>query len=156
MISVSSTVWLFPTKVRYYDTEKKKNLAVVAGESQEEHTRKKQLRNTAVPQLKEDYSMQKSEEKEGRVTKKLSQKFSRTKNQILGALSKLDKFLFNLQVWAQSGTVSGTSRDSNTENHEPNEDRSQNYSCPEINTIMYRSPQSLKLDLDEASYNCRV
>ena len=73
----------------------KRKLATAAGESQEEHLRNSQSRNTAVPQINEDCITQVSEELDGRVTKKLSQEFSRTESWILGALSRLDEFLVN-------------------------------------------------------------
>ena len=95
---------------------RKTELAAVAREDQQEHLMNHQARNTAVPKTDEDCITQVSEEIEGRVTKKLSQEFSRTKSRILGALS-------NPKVWAQIGTVLATFRNSNTENQEPNEDR---------------------------------
>ena len=48
-----------------------------------------------VPRSEEDYISQISEKIEGRVTKKLSQQFSRTENRILRALARLDDFLTN-------------------------------------------------------------
>ena len=47
--------------------------------------------------ITEEYITQLSEEIEGRVTKKLSQEFIRTKFRIFGAQSKLDEFLLNPQ-----------------------------------------------------------
>ena len=71
-----------------------------------------------------------SKEIEGRVTKKLSQEFSRTKSRILGALSKLDEFLLNPQVRICSVTVLGTSRNSDSENRKTIGDRSLNNPYP--------------------------
>ena len=51
--------------------------------------------NTNVPRSQDDYITQVSEEIEDRVTKKLSQEFSRRENCIIGALSRLDDFLLN-------------------------------------------------------------
>ena len=68
--------------------------------------------------MTEEYILQVSEEIDGMVTKKLAQEFSRT-TRILGALSKLDKFLLNPQVWTFSVAVAGTSRNNNSENREP-------------------------------------
>ena len=85
----------------------KRKLAAVTRETQEEHPRNGQSRNTSVPRINEEYITQVSEEIEGRVTRKLSQEFSRTESRILGALSKLDRFLLNPQIRTHSGTVPG-------------------------------------------------
>ena len=68
----------------------KRKLAAVTRETQEEHPRNGQSRNTSVPRINEQYITQVSEEIEGRVTKKLSEEFSRTESRIFCALSKLD------------------------------------------------------------------
>ena len=73
----------------------KKKLATLNKEKCEEHPRNKMAQNSNVPRSQEDYITQVSEGIEGRVTKKLSQEFSRTKNRILGALARLDDFLMN-------------------------------------------------------------
>ena len=64
-----------------------------------------QARNTNSPGIQEDYITQVSEKIEGRVTKKLSQEFSRTKSRILGTLSQLDESLQNPQFRAGSGPI---------------------------------------------------
>ena len=74
--------------------------AEVSRESQEEYPTNSLSRITADPSNYEDYITQLSEEIEGRLTKKLSQEFSWTKIRILGAFSKLNKFLLNPQVRA--------------------------------------------------------
>ena len=76
---------------------------------------------TSVPRINEEYITQVSEEIEGRVTRKLSQEFSRTESRILGALSKLDDFLLNPQIRTHSGTVPGTFRNTSVENQGTNE-----------------------------------
>ena len=73
-----------------------------------------------------------SEEIEGRVTKKLSQEFSRTESRILGALFKIDESLLNPQVRTFSGIIPGTSRNNDPENRQPTGDRSQNDPYPEV------------------------
>ena len=73
----------------------KRKLAAVTRKTQEEPLRNGQSRNTSVPRINEEFITQVSEEIEGRVSKKLSQEFSRTESRILGALSKLDEFLLN-------------------------------------------------------------
>ena len=75
----------------------KRKLAAVTRETQEEHPRNGQSRNTSVPRINEEFITQVSEEIESRVTKKLSQEFSRAESRILGALSKLHEFLLNPQ-----------------------------------------------------------
>ena len=111
-------------------------MAAVAGESQEEQPRNSQSRSISVPQINEDYITQMSEEMDGRMTMKLFQEFSWTESPIMGALFNLDKFRLNPQIRAQSRTFLGTSRNSNTENQEPNQDRSRNDPRPEVGTSM--------------------
>ena len=94
----------------------KRKLAAVTRKTQEEHPRNGQSRNTSLPRISEDYITQVSEEIAGRVNKKLSQEVSRTESRILGALSKLDELLLNLQIRTHSGTVPGTFRNTNVEN----------------------------------------
>ena len=110
---------------------KKRKLAAVSRETLE-GTRNPRAQNTLDPELAQDYISQVSEEIEGRVTKKLSKEFSRAESRILGALSKLHKFLLNPQVRTCSVAVSVTSRNSVSGNWEPNGDRSLNDPCPEV------------------------
>ena len=109
----------------------KRKLAAVTGETQVEHPRNGQSRNSSVPRINEEYITQVSEEIEGRVTKKMSQEFSRTESLILGALSKLDEFLLNQQIQTHSRTVPGTFRNTNVENQGTNEVDSQSDPHPE-------------------------
>ena len=104
----------------------KKKLAAVNRENNEENPSLSQARGTNVTRLQEDHITHVSEEIEGRVTKKLSQEFSRLESRILGALSKLDEFLLNPQVWVHSRSAPETSRNPGKENQKPTEDRSQN------------------------------
>ena len=115
----------------------KRKLAAVARETQEEHPRNGQSRNTSVPGINEEYITQVSEEIEGRVTKQLSQEYSRTESRILGALSKLDEFLLNQQIRTHSGTVPETFRNTNVENQGTNEDDSQ--SDPHLEAGLFRN-----------------
>ena len=103
----------------------KRKLAAVTRETQEENPRNGQSRNTSVPRINEEYITQVSEEIDSRVTKKLSQEFSRTESRILGALSKFDEILLNQQTQTHSRTVPGTFRNTNLENQGTNEDDSQ-------------------------------
>ena len=127
-------------------------MAADTTETQEEHPRNGQSRNTSVPRINEEDITQVSEEIEGRVTKKLSQEFSRTESHILGALSKLDEFLLNPQLRTHSGTVPGTFRNTNVEKQEPNEDRSQDGPHPEVGPSVYQSRHSIDSDPDEAPH----
>ena len=83
----------------------KRKLAAVTREIQDENPRNGQSRNTSVPRINEDYLTQLSEEIEGRITKKLSQEFSRIESRISDALSKLDEVLSNQQIQTYSETV---------------------------------------------------
>ena len=120
----------------------KRKLAAITRETQEEHPWNGQSRNTFVPRINEDYITQVSEEIEGRVTKKLSQEFSRTESRILGALSKLDEFLLNPQIRTHSGTVPGTFRNTNMENQGTNEDDSQSDPNPEAGIFRSQTTQN--------------
>ena len=116
LIQFSLLLNIFPLKKAAF-RNKKKLVALTRG-TQEKHPRIGQSRNTSVPRINEEYKTQVFEEIGSRVTKKLSQEFSRTKSCILSALSKIDEFLLNPQVWTQSGTVPGTCRKTDAENQE--------------------------------------
>ena len=127
----------------------KRKLAAVTRETQEENPRNGQSRNTSVPRINEEYITQVSEEIEGRVSKKLSQEFSRTESRILGALSKLDEFLLNQQIRTHSETVPGTFRNINVENQGTNEDDSQSDPHPEVGPSVCQSRHSIDSDTGE-------
>ena len=131
----------------------KRKLAAVTRETQEQHPRNGQSRNTYVRRINEEYITQASEEIEGRVTKKLSQEFSRTESRILSALSKLDEFLLNPQIRTHSVTVPGTFRNTNLENQEPNEDRSHDDPYPEVGPSVCQSCHSIDSDTDVAAHS---
>ena len=120
----------------------KRKLAAVIRETQEEHPRNGQSRNTCVPRINEEYIPQVSEEVECRVTKKLFEEFSRTESRILGALSKLDEFLLNPQITTHSRTVPGTFRNTNVENQGTNEDDSQSDPHPEASIFRGETTQN--------------
>ena len=132
----------------------KRKLAALTRETQEEHHRNGHSRNSSVPRINEEYITKVSEDIEGRVTKKLSQQFNRTKFCILGALSKLDEVFLNPQTRTRSGTVPGTFRNTNVENQEPNEDRSQDDHHCEVRPSVYQSRHSNDSDSDEAPHSC--
>ena len=112
-------------------TQNKKKLAAFNKENFEEHPRSNLAQNSNVPRSQEDYITQVSEEIEGRVTKKLSQEFSRTENRILGALARLDDFLMNPLLQGHSGTTPEMSRNVFSINQGTNEDDSQSDPHPE-------------------------
>ena len=91
-------------------TRNKKEARSFEKKNCEEHPRSNLAQNSNVPRSQEDYITQVPEEIEGRVTKKLSQEFSRTEKRILGALARLDNFLMNPLLQGHSGTTPETSR----------------------------------------------
>ena len=116
-------------------TRNKRKLAALNKENCEEHPRNILVQNSNVPRSQEDYITQVSEEIEGRVTKKLSQEFSRTENRILGALARLDDFLMNPLLQGHSGTTPETSRNVFSINQGTNEDDSQSDPHPEARLL---------------------
>ena len=102
-----------------------RKLAALNKENCKENPRSTQGQNSSVARSQEDYITQVSEEIEGRVTKKLSQGFSRTENRILGALARVDDFLMNPLIQGYSGTAPETSRNAFGTNQGTNEDDSQ-------------------------------
>ena len=131
----------------------KRKLAAVTKETQDEHLKNGLSRKTSVPRITRNLS---DKFLEGRVTKKMSQEFSRTESRILGALSKLDEFLLNPLIRMHSGTVPGTFRNTNEENQEPNEDSSQDDSYPEVRPSVYQSRHSNDSDPDEAPHSFEI
>ena len=103
----------------------KRTFAAFNKENYKEHARSNLAQNSNVPRSQENYITQASEEIEGRVTKKLSQEFSRRESRILGALSRLDDFLLNPLLQGHSGTAPETSRNAYRTYQETNEDHSQ-------------------------------
>ena len=120
----------------------KRKLAAVTRETQEEHPRNGQSRNTSVPRTNKEFITQLSEEIESRVSKKLSQEFSTTESRILGALSKLDELLLNQQIRTPSGTVRETFQNTNVDNQETNEDDSQSDPDPEAGLFRSQTTQN--------------
>ena len=116
-------------------TRNKRKLAALNKENCEEHPRSTLAQNSNVPRSQEDYITQVSEEIEGRVTKKLSQEFSRTENCILCALARLDDFLMNPLLQGHSGTTPETSRNVFSIKQGTNEDDSQSNPHPEAGLL---------------------
>ena len=107
-------------------TRNKKNLAALNNKNCEESPRRNMAQNSGAPRSQEDYITQVSEEIEGRVTKRLSKDFCRTKNRILGALAQLDDFLLNPLLPGHSGATPEPTRNTSHNNQGTNEDASQN------------------------------
>ena len=120
----------------------KRRLAAVTKETQEEHSRNGQSRNTSVLRINDNFITQVFEEIEGRVTKKLSQEFSRTESRVLGALPKLDEFLLNPQIRTHSGTVPGTFGNTKVENQGTNEDDFKSDHCPKAGIFRSQTTQN--------------
>ena len=116
----------------------KRKLAAVTRETQEENPRNGQSRNTSVPRINEEYITQIFEQIEGRVTKKLSQEFSRTESRIFGALTKLDEFLLNQQIRTHSQAF----RNTNVDNQGTNEDDSMSDPPPEAGLFRSQTTQN--------------
>ena len=130
----------------------KRKLAAVVRET-EEYLRNNKSQNSAAPRLTEDYIAQVSEEIKWKVTKKLSQEFSKTKSRILGTLSKLDEFLLNPQKRAFSGTLPGTFRKTDVQNQELSGDRFQKHFHPEVEFYACQASNLTDSDSDETSHN---
>ena len=113
----------------------KRKLAALNKENCEEHPRSNLTQNSAAPRSQEDYITQVSEEIEGRVTKKLSQEFSRTENRILGALARLDGFLMNPLLQGHSGNSPEKSGNTFNTNQGTNEDDPQSDPHPEAGSF---------------------
>ena len=112
-------------------TRNKRKLAALNKENCEEHPRSNLAQNSSAPGSQEDYLTQVSEEIEGRVTKRLSKKFSKTENRILGGLERLDDFLMNPLLPRHSGTTAEPSRNALNTSQGTNEDDFQNDRRPE-------------------------
>ena len=112
-------------------TRNKRKLAELNKENCEKHPMSNLAQNSSAPRSQEDCITQVSEEIEGRVTKRLSQEFSRTKNGILGALAQLNDFLMDPLLPGHSGTIPEPSRHALNTSQGTNEDDSQNDPRPE-------------------------
>ena len=123
-------------------TRNKNKLAALSKKNCEEHPRTNLAQNSNVPRSQEDFITQVSEEFEGRVTKKLSQEFSRTQNRILGALARLDDFLTNPLIQGHSGTAPETSRNVFSRSQKTNEEESQSNPLPEAGIFHNQTAQN--------------
>ena len=120
----------------------KRKLAALNKENCEEHPRSNLAQKSNVPRLQEDYITEVSEEIEARVTKKLSQDFSRTENRILGALARIDDFLMNPLIQGHSGTAPETSRNAFSTSQGTNEDDAHSDPHPEAGIFINQRTQN--------------
>ena len=151
-IQSSQLLRFLPSSRTMATFRKERKLAAMARETHKEYPRNNQSQTSAAPGIAEDYIAQVSEEIEGGVTMRLSQKFSRTVSGILGALSKFDKFLLYPQIRTFSGTIPGIFRNAEVENQEPSGDRSQNDPHLEVEFSAYLSSNLNDSDPDETSH----
>ena len=105
-----------------------------------------------IPGITEENITQVSKEIEGRVTKKLSQEFSKTESLVLGALSKLHEFLLNPQIRTLSGTIPGTFRNTDVEGQELSADRYENDPHPELEFSACLTSFSTDSEQEETSH----
>ena len=112
-------------------TRNKRKLAALSKKNCKEYPRSNLAQNSNVPWSQEYNITQVSDETEGRVTKKLSQEFSRTENHILGELARLEDFLTNPLIQGHSGTAPVTSRNIFSINQGANAEDSQSNPHPE-------------------------
>ena len=90
---------------------KKLKLAALKNcEDCEEHPRSNLAQNSNVSTSQEDYITKVSQKIEARVTKNLSQEFSRTESRILGALFRLNDFFVNPLIQSHSEIAPKASR----------------------------------------------
>ena len=106
--------------------------------------------------MAEEYITQVSEKIERRVTKNLSQEFSRTYSRILGALFKVDESFPNPQVRTCSVAVPRTSRNNDSENREPTGDRSPADPCPEAVFSTYHSSNLNDAEQEETHHRLHL
>ena len=109
----------------------RRKLVALTEENHEEPLRQNMAKNSNVPGSQEDYNTQVSEEFQGRVTKKLSQEFSKRENRILGALAQLDDFLLNSLFQDHTRTAPETSRNAFGKKQGTNEDDSESDPHPD-------------------------
>ena len=122
-------------------TRNKRKLAALKKENCEEHPSSNLAQSSSAPRSQEDYIAQVSEEIEERVTKRLSEEFSRTENRILGALVRLDDFM-NPLLQGRSGTTPEPTRNALNTSQGTNEDDSQNDPHPEAGLFQGQMTQN--------------
>ena len=124
----------------------KTKLAAIKKDNHEEHPSDNQAGDTNVSRFREDFIIQVSAETEDRLTKKLSQEFSRKKSRIFGALSKLYEFLLKPEARVHYRPIPETIFISNVEIQGTKEDRSQNDPHAEVGASPSHSSQEFSPD----------
>ena len=117
----------------------------------EERLRSSLAQNSNTPRSQEDYITHVFEETEDRETKKLSQEFSGTKSQILGALFRLDDFL---NPFFQSHSARETTWKAHGLNQRTNEDDSQSDPHPEAS--IFQSQTTRNSGTEDSHYSCPI
>ena len=111
----------------------KRKLAALNKENCEELPKSNLAQNSIVAKSQEEDIAQVSEENDSRVTKMLSQEFSRTESRILGTIFNPHDFLLDPLIQGYSGTTPDASRNTLSTNQWTNEDDLQSDSHPEAN-----------------------
>ena len=132
----------------------KKKLAALNKENCEEPPMCNLAQNSNVARTQEDYITQISEEIEGKVTKKLSQKFSRTENRMLGAIARQDDYFMNPLIQCHSGTAPETSRNTYGLNQGTHEDDSQSDLHPEAGIFHNQTTRNSGLEDGHDNFEC--
>ena len=111
-------------------------------EIREEYPTSNLAQNSNVPRLQEDYITQVSEKIERRVTKFMSQEFSRAENCKLGAPAQIDEFLMNPLNQGRSITTLEMSRNALSINKDTKKDDSQSDPHPEAGMFQNQTTQT--------------
>ena len=131
----------------------RRKLVALTEENHEEPLRQNMAKNSNVPGSQEDYNTQVSEEFQGRVTKKLSQEFSKTENRMMGAPAQLDHFLMNPLFQDHTGTAPKTSRNAFGKKQGTNEDDSESDPHPEAGFLCSQTAKNSDREVDHDSGN---
>ena len=129
-------------------TRNRRKFEPIDNENCEKHPRSNLAQNSNAPRSQEDYITQVSEEIEGRVTKRLSKEFSRTKNRILGALTRPDDFLMNPLIQDYSGNAPETSRNALSTNQGLNDNDSRSDPHPEAGIFTNQMTQNFRPEFE--------
>ena len=128
-----------------------KKLVATDRDNHQDQPRINQARYASSAKTQEGYNTQVSQKIEGRVTKKLSQEFSRTESCIWAPYHNQTNFFWTHKPVFTPNPVPETSGFSNKQNQRTNEDRSQNDPHPEVGVSFSQSWQ--ELSPEETLYN---
>ena len=142
--------WTFlPWKWQHWETSESWQLR----QGKQKNPRNSQSQDISVSGINEEYNTQDVEKIEGRVTRKRSQEFNKTKSCILWALSKLHEILLNTRIQILSGIVPGTFWNTDSENQEPSGDCFQNDPYPDVEFSACRTSNWFDSNPEEISHN---